>query len=98
MKTPRRWRWTTISLLTPTLRRSRVTRKPEALASLKFREDYQLKSFACGEIVPGCEARWVCSTEEEVLFAVAEHAASVHGLAHLSPALNDAVRAAIVVG
>jgi predicted small metal-binding protein len=42
-----------------------------------------VKSFACGDVVPGCEARWVCSTEDEILVNVAAHAASAHGLEEL---------------
>ncbi|HET8879559.1 MAG TPA: DUF1059 domain-containing protein, partial [Arthrobacter sp.] len=33
-----------------------------------------MKSFACGDVVPGCEARWVCSTEDEILVQVGAHA------------------------
>jgi len=55
-----------------------------------------MKSFACGDVVPGCEARWVCSTEDELLFTVAAHAATAHGLAEVSPELDQAVRTAIV--
>ncbi len=55
-----------------------------------------MKTFACGDVVPGCEARWVCSSEDEVLFEVAKHAAAVHGMADVSPQLVHAVRAAIV--
>ena len=55
-----------------------------------------MKSFACGDVVPGCEARWVCSTEDEVLFEVAAHAASAHGLTEVTPDLVRSVRSAIV--
>lgn len=55
-----------------------------------------MKSFACGDVVPGCEARWVCSTEDEILFAVMAHAGSVHGMAEVPPSVADAVRGAIV--
>lgn len=55
-----------------------------------------MKSFACGDVVPGCEARWVCSTEDEILFAVAAHAASAHGMSEVPPSVVDAVRGAIV--
>ncbi len=56
-----------------------------------------MKSFACGDVVPGCEARWVCSTEDEILAQVGGHAASVHGLTELGPELIGAVRNNIVV-
>jgi len=55
-----------------------------------------MKSFACGDVVPGCEARWVCSTEDELLREVAAHAASAHGMAELPAELPAAVRAATV--
>lgn len=54
-----------------------------------------MKSFACGDVVPGCEAAWVCSTEEDILFEVARHAATVHGLTEVPPELVTAVRGAI---
>lgn len=55
-----------------------------------------MKAFACGDVVPGCEARWVCSSEDEVLREVAAHARSAHGLTVLSNDLVAAVRAAVV--
>jgi predicted small metal-binding protein len=55
-----------------------------------------MKLFACGDVVPGCDARWVCTTEDEVLAQVAQHAAEVHGLTEVPAELVDAVRASIV--
>ncbi|MBG6224445.1 putative small metal-binding protein [Arthrobacter sp. CAN_A2] len=55
-----------------------------------------MKAFACGDVVPGCEARWVCSTEDEVLAQVGAHAASAHGLTEITPELVGAVRGSIV--
>lgn len=55
-----------------------------------------MKAFACGDVVPGCEARWVCSSEDEVLREVAAHARSAHGLTVLSNDLVAAVRAAVL--
>ena len=54
-----------------------------------------MKSFACGEVVPNCEASWVCSTEDEILHRVAQHAREDHGLDSISPELVSAVRAHI---
>ena len=54
-----------------------------------------MKSFACGDVVPGCEARWVCSTEDEILVQVGAHAASAHGLTEVPPELAESVRKAI---
>ena len=55
-----------------------------------------MKSFACGDVVPGCQARWVCDNDDEILFNVARHAADAHGLTEVSPELAQSVRAAIV--
>ncbi|MDQ0849168.1 putative small metal-binding protein [Arthrobacter sp. B3I9] len=55
-----------------------------------------MKSFACGDVVPGCEARWVCGTEDEILVLVAAHAASAHGLAELPADVVQSVHRSIV--
>ncbi|HZZ97342.1 MAG TPA: DUF1059 domain-containing protein [Jatrophihabitantaceae bacterium] len=55
-----------------------------------------MKAFACGDVVPGCQARWVCSNEDEVLREVAKHAASAHGMTGVPADVADAVRSAIV--
>jgi predicted small metal-binding protein len=54
-----------------------------------------MKSFACGDVVPGCDARFVCDTEDEILAAVAQHAREDHGLVTVPAELVDAVRGAI---
>ncbi|MHA7248330.1 DUF1059 domain-containing protein [Arthrobacter tecti] len=55
-----------------------------------------MKSFACGDVVPSCEAHWVCSTEDEILVNVAAHAREVHGLVEISDDLALSVRRSIV--
>jgi predicted small metal-binding protein len=55
-----------------------------------------MKAFACGDVVPGCQAKWVCSTDEEVLAEVARHARVDHGLTEIPPGLVEQVRARIV--
>lgn len=55
-----------------------------------------MKQFACGDVVPGCDARFVCSTEEEILAAVAAHAADVHGLESVPDEVVSQVRSCIV--
>ncbi|MET0953517.1 MAG: DUF1059 domain-containing protein [Aeromicrobium sp.] len=55
-----------------------------------------MKKFACGDVVPGCEASWVCSSEDDILSNVAAHAAADHGLVEISADLVAAVRANIV--
>ncbi len=55
-----------------------------------------MKRFACGDVVPGCDARWVCSSEEEVLARVAEHARHDHGMTVIPDEVLRSVREHIV--
>ncbi len=55
-----------------------------------------MKSFACGHVVPDCQAAWVCSTEEEMLSLVAAHAAHSHEMSEVPAAVVAQVRARIV--
>lgn len=55
-----------------------------------------MKTFSCGDVVPGCTARWSAPTENEILGHVAAHAADAHAIATVTPELVAAVRAAIV--
>ena len=55
-----------------------------------------MKSFSCGDVVPGCTALWAARTENEILGHVAAHAADVHDITTVTPELVAAVRAAIV--
>ncbi|MDP9399262.1 MAG: DUF1059 domain-containing protein [Actinomycetota bacterium] len=54
-----------------------------------------MKQFACGDVVPGCDARFVYATEQEILGAVAAHARSAHGMTNVPSALVDQVRSRI---
>ncbi len=54
-----------------------------------------MKSFACGDVVPGCDARWVRSSEDELMALVAQHARDDHGLVEIPAELEAQVRAAI---
>jgi len=54
-----------------------------------------MKTFACGDVVPGCDARFTSPNEDGILSAVADHAASGHGLTEVTPELVAAVRANI---
>jgi predicted small metal-binding protein len=55
-----------------------------------------VKKFACGDVVPGCDAAFVCDTEDDVLVAVAQHAAEAHELVEVPAEVVAAVRAHIV--
>lgn len=54
-----------------------------------------MKEFSCGAVVPGCDARFDGSTEEEILGQVQAHAAEAHGLSDVPPELVEQVRANI---
>ncbi len=53
-----------------------------------------MKSFACGDIVPGCTARFTAADDEDLLRQVSAHAAADHGLAQLPPGLAQQILAA----
>ena len=55
-----------------------------------------MKSFACGDVVPGCDARFVCKSDDEILVQVASHAADRHGMSEVPAAVVDSVRSYIV--
>ena len=40
----------------------------------------QMKTFACGAVVPGCTASFTADTEEDILEQVARHAREDHDL------------------
>jgi predicted small metal-binding protein len=55
-----------------------------------------MKSFACGDVVPGCDATFVCDTEDDVLAAVARHATADHGMTEVPAELVEQVRGHIL--
>ena len=50
-----------------------------------------MKTLACGEIMPGCKARFSDETEDEVLAQAGRPAAEAHGL-DVTPELVETVR------
>ena len=56
-----------------------------------------MKTFACGDVVPGCTASWVSSTDDEILVLVAQHASAAHGIPVMSPELVASVTDRILV-
>ena len=51
-----------------------------------------MKRFACGDVVPGCDATFVCDSEDDVLAQVAQHAAAVHGMTEVPDSVVVQVR------
>ncbi len=54
-----------------------------------------MKKFACGDVVPGCDAIFSASSMEGILEQVGAHARTAHGLQSVSPELASSVMAAI---
>ena len=54
-----------------------------------------MKKFRCGDVVPGCTARFE-GTENEILSQVSAHAAEAHGMSSVPSAVVDQVRARMV--
>ncbi|MBB3086807.1 DUF1059 domain-containing protein [Geodermatophilus sabuli] len=54
-----------------------------------------MKTFACGDVIPGCSARFSAVDEGGILSAVAGHAAADHGVTDVTPELVAAVRSHI---
>ena len=54
-----------------------------------------MKEFACGSVVPGCDARFTGESEEEILAQVPEHAAEAHGMTDVPPEVVEQVKANI---
>ena len=50
-----------------------------------------MKTFACGDVVPGCRARFSAADEDGIVAQVAGHAAD-HGFHDVTPELVQAVR------
>ncbi len=50
-----------------------------------------MKEFCCGDVVPGCQARFQGATNEEILAQVAVHARDDHGIAEAPQSLIDQV-------
>ena len=54
-----------------------------------------MKTFACGDVMPGCSASFSAETEGGILAQVAGHAAADHGVTDITLELVQAVRQAI---
>jgi predicted small metal-binding protein len=55
-----------------------------------------MKSFACGDVVPGCDAKFVCNSDDELMALVARHAQLEHGMTTIPAELVDQVRGRIM--
>jgi predicted small metal-binding protein len=51
-----------------------------------------MKTFACGDVIPGCGATFSAPDEGGIFTQAAGHAASEHGVTDFTPELVAAVR------
>ena len=52
---------------------------------------------ACGDVMPGCDARLETSSRDELMEQVAEHVASAHGITEITPEILASVESKIAV-
>jgi predicted small metal-binding protein len=55
-----------------------------------------MKTFACGDVIPGCHARFTAVDEDGIFAQVAGHAAADHGIRDITPELVQTLREGIV--
>lgn len=55
-----------------------------------------MKLFSCGELVPGCDARFEAESEGELFHQIAAHARDEHGMDEVPPEVEDRIRDRIV--
>lgn len=55
-----------------------------------------MKLFACGDVVPGCDTRWIGSDEEEIVARVRAHVREAHGIAEVPRSLIAEIRTRVV--
>lgn len=48
-------------------------------------------TLACGDVMPGCAARFQSADRESLLAQVGQHAATAHGILDLTPEVRAAV-------
>ena len=51
-----------------------------------------MKTFSCGDVIPGCSAHFSAADEGGIFAQVTGHAAADHGVTDITPELVQAVR------
>jgi predicted small metal-binding protein len=54
-----------------------------------------MKEFACGELVPGCDAVFRSESEDQLFEQITAHARDEHGMDEVPPEVVDQIRARI---
>ena len=53
-------------------------------------------TLACGDVMPGCAARFESQEHDDLMAQVALHAAHEHGLSEITPEVADAIAGKVV--
>jgi predicted small metal-binding protein len=51
---------------------------------------------ACGDVMPGCAARFESPEQDQLMQQVAAHAAEAHGITEITPEIQQAVASKVV--
>ncbi|MDT0277298.1 DUF1059 domain-containing protein [Blastococcus goldschmidtiae] len=54
-----------------------------------------MKRFACGDVIPGCNATFTAADEEGIFAQCMPHGAAEHGMTEVTPELRATVRSLI---
>ena len=54
-----------------------------------------MKRFACGDVIPGCNATFTAADEDGIFAQAVPHAAAEHGIDEVTPELQQTVRSLI---
>lgn len=52
---------------------------------------------ACGDVMPGCSARFESNDRDDLMLQVGAHAAEAHGLTDISPEVRQSIEDKIAV-
>ncbi|MGY1849101.1 MULTISPECIES: DUF1059 domain-containing protein [unclassified Blastococcus] len=55
-----------------------------------------MKRFACGDVIPGCDATFTAADEDGIFAQAVPHGAAAHGIHEVGPELVASVRSHIV--
>jgi predicted small metal-binding protein len=61
-------------------------------AGLATQRRFFMKTFSCGDVVPGCNAKMSASDEAALMQQVQKHAKDAHGMNQVSPDLAAKVK------
>jgi predicted small metal-binding protein len=53
-------------------------------------------TLACGDVMPGCAARFEANDHDELMRQVAVHASAAHGITEITPEVAQAVEGKII--